>query len=182
MNLIDKAKEFASRAHRNHTLQNEAKTPYIVHLTEVAKLVEDSGGTEEEIVAAWLHDTVEDTEVTMEDIRETFGDTVGDMVEGLTDFPEWETLPLGERKAKQAERVLSASESIRRVKLADQTSNVTFVGTTNCLFTVDTRVTYVQGTKPIAEACSDISPFLDELFSERYKEAILHLQGLQESV
>jgi guanosine-3',5'-bis(diphosphate) 3'-pyrophosphohydrolase len=103
--LSTAAHHFAAHAHRNHVRNDSAKTPYIHHLTEVADLVTQSGGSDQEIAAAWLHDTVEDTDTTIEDIRREFGDEIAHVVEGVTDLKEWLPLPLSERKAKQAERV-----------------------------------------------------------------------------
>ncbi|MDO8590247.1 MAG: hypothetical protein Q7R69_03165 [bacterium] len=60
MDIITKAKEFASHAHKDHVRNDEAKTPYIFHLAEVAGLVKESGGNNQEISSAWLHDTVEE--------------------------------------------------------------------------------------------------------------------------
>lgn len=179
MTLSVKAKEFAEHAHREHVRSDEAKTPYIFHLEEVAELVRASGGSDEEIAAAWLHDSVEDTEVTIEDIRREFGDTVGDIVDGVTDLLEWLPLPIGERKAKQAERVAKESASIRRVKLADQTSNVQIVGLGNDAFTMDIKFVYIDSTKKIAEACKGVSPYLDSLFAERYEVAHKNLTVLR---
>lgn len=104
--LIEKAKQFAKEAHKNHTESDAFKTPYYFHLQRVASLVQLSGGSEEEIAAAWLHDTVEDTGVTIEDIEREFGKHIATMVNGLTDSPEWKNLPVGERKAIQAEKFL----------------------------------------------------------------------------
>ncbi len=102
--LVEKAKRFAKEAHKNHTEKDELKTPYFFHLQRVARLVQLSGGTDEEIAAAWLHDTVEDTSVTLEDIKRGFGENVAEIVDGLTDLPGWENLPITERKTIQAER------------------------------------------------------------------------------
>ena len=157
-----------------------AKTPYVYHLAEVADLVKKSGDSEQEIAAAWLHDTVEDTETTIENIREEFGDEIGDMVEGLTDLPEWMQLSLHKRKTKQSERVVKESPSVRRVKLADQTSNVKIVGLGNDNFTIDEKFTYIDRAKQIAAACKGVSPYIDNLFAERYETAYKSLIVMQE--
>ena len=182
MNITTKAKEFASHAHKDHVRNDEAKTPYVYHLAEVADLVKESGGTDKEISAAWLHDAVEDTATTIEDVREEFGDEIGDMVQGLTDLPEWLQLSLHERKTKQSERVANESSSVRRVKLADQTSNVKIVGLGNDNFTLDEKFIYIDRAKQIAEACKGVSPYLDILFAERYETAHKNICLLQEKM
>ena len=169
MDVIEKAKEIASYAHRNHVRNDDAKTPYVQHLAEVADLVRESGGTESEIAAAWLHDTVEDTHITIDDIRKEFSEEIAEIVAGLTDMPEWTTLSLAERKARQAKRVSKESSSIRRVKLADQASNVQIVGKKKLDSTTHKKITYIVGAKKIAEACKGVSAYLDTSFEERYQ-------------
>lgn len=168
--LISKAKNFATKAHEGHTEKDVNKTPYIFHVEKVANLVELSGGTAEEVVAAWLHDTVEDTTVTFDDIEKEFGLKVLDIVKGLTDLPEFEGLPVVERKQRQLERIKGESNSVRRVKIADQISAVE-LDSANVLLDIDHRRRYIEGAKRIAEACRGISPFLDQKFEETYDVA-----------
>lgn len=172
MSTIFKAQEFARKAHGHisRTTISGVLCPQILHIQEVADLVWASGGTDTEIMAAWLHDSVEDTETTIDDIENFFGKEVAEIVTGLTDLHEIENLPLAERKAKQAERVRHESNSVKRVKLADQTSNVRYVS-------VDPPTTmdfeeckkYVIGAKLIADECTGISHLLDEMFDRVYK-------------
>ena len=169
---VTKAETFAREAHKDHVRNDEAKTPYVHHLEEVAGLVEKSGGTDNEIAAAWLHDTVEDTKTTGEDIKNNFGEEIAEIVYGLTDLPEFLVLPLKDRKLKQAERVKSESTSVRRVKLADQTSNVKIVGERHLDgFTHNDKINYIEGAWAIAQMCKGISSFLDDEFQRRYQEA-----------
>ncbi len=180
MDIVTTAKIFASELHKNQKNNDTVKTPYLFHLEEVAKLVADSGGSDEEIAAAWLHDAVEDTDVTLDEIRDTFGNGVATMVESLTDLPDWVSLPQNVRKAKQAERITKASASVKRVKLADQTSNVQIVGRGTMVdWNAETHLMYVDGARQIAEACRGVSSYLDELFDERYIKAQLNLGRLQ---
>lgn len=96
---------------------------YIIHPGRVAAIVEKHGGTDEMIAAAWLHDTVEDTDVTPELITEMFGDDVAAIVEGLTDV----SLPSDGNRAKRKsiDRMHSASASTESqfVKCADIIDN-----------------------------------------------------------
>ena len=86
MNIIKKARLFATVAHaaigQRRKYTNE---PYIVHPEEVAKLVTRYGGTENQIAAAWLHDVVEDTNITEDLIHQEFGDDIASLVCCLTD-------------------------------------------------------------------------------------------------
>lgn len=172
--LVLKAEVFATKAHEGQTEKDEQKTPYIFHPKKVAEMVEISGGSVEEIAAAWLHDVVEDTDVTIETIRNEFGEEVAHIVEGLTDLPEYTQLATAERKQKQADRVLTESDSVRRVKLADQISAVE-LDSKNGLLDKDDRKRYIDGCKKIAENCKGISEFLDKKFNETYDEAVRFL-------
>jgi len=128
--LMHRAMLFAIHAHNNapdpahRVRKNAAQDPYFVHPIEVATLVAMSGGSEEEIAAAYLHDTVEDTDTTIEQITELFGTEVALIVDGLTDPPEFKSLPTPVRKSRQAVRLLTKSASVKRVKVADANSNV----------------------------------------------------------
>ena len=176
MDIVRKAREFASHAHRTHVRNDEAKTPYVHHLAEVAELVRVSGGNDSEIAAAWLHDSVEDTSTTIEDIQREFGREIAAIVRGMTDLPEWSSLSLQERKLRQAERIAGAPATVKRVKLADQSSNVAIVGRGG-EFGIDNNLVYIAGALRIAEACRGVSPYLDDLFRDRYEIALKHLES-----
>jgi len=99
--------------------------PYISHLMGVAAIVLEQGGTENEAIAALLHDAVEDQggKPTLEEIRKRFGDEVADIVEGCTDAetepkPEWRG-----RKEKYIAHLREAGPSVRLVAAADKLYN-----------------------------------------------------------
>lgn len=83
IDLIKKAYDFAAKAHNGQ--KRESKEPYISHPVWVAKVVSQLGVGEEAIIAALLHDCVEDTEITVEEISRTFGDEVALLVTGMTE-------------------------------------------------------------------------------------------------
>ena len=97
--------------------------PYIVHPAEVAKIVTDAGGTEAMICAAWLHDTVEDTGVTIETIRAEFGAEVAELVGWLTDVSRPEHGNRAHRKALDRAHSAAAPAEAQTVKLADLIAN-----------------------------------------------------------
>jgi (p)ppGpp synthase/HD superfamily hydrolase len=173
-NIVSRAQEFARNAHEPIFAMTVAgvKRPQIVHLQEVADLVWASGGSDEEITAGWLHDSVEDTPVSIEDIAHEFGEEVARIVHGLTDLDEFKDLPLKERKQAQSERILTEDIHVRRVKLADQTSNVRFlaIDPTDSMTHEDCGF-YIQGAKLIADQCKGISPLLESLFDQAYQRA-----------
>ncbi len=175
INLLSYAQEFATKAHQPifRKTVSGAKIPHIIHIQEVADLVYASGGTEIEVIAAWLHDTVEDTAITMQDIETEFGKEIVEIVHGLTDLDEIKNLPTTERKSKQAHRVRTESLSVRRIKLADQTSNVKFIANDPAeTWTNEGCKAYIEGARLIAEECRGISPLLEKLFDEAYQNAV----------
>ncbi len=176
VNVIYLAEEFARKAHTNDHVGktiNGVTRPRTVHLQEVADLVWASGGTDVEIAAAWLHDTIEDTPTSLHDIETAFGAEIANIVEGLTDLPEFKDMPTNERKKKQAERVKSESDSIKRVKIADQTSNVRLVVTDPLLdWPPENNPAYIIGAKQIVDACKGVSPMLEEAFDREYQKGV----------
>jgi (p)ppGpp synthase/HD superfamily hydrolase len=172
--LIPRARDFSFKAHAGliTVTVSGITRPHIMHIQEVADLVWASNGTDEEIAAAWLHDVVEDTKTTMEDIRKNFGDDVAKIVDGLTDSKEITGLPVAERKQRQAERVKAEGRPVQRVKIADQTSNVRSLALDpTSTMTTDEIRNYIEGAKKIADACRGVSPLLDRLFEETYLSA-----------
>lgn len=170
--LAEEAKAFALKAHVGIFRPNKAHEPYSVHLEESARLVENSGGSEEEIAAAWLHDCPEDTSVSIKEIYERFGSKVGLIVEEMTD-PKWPTgISTLRRKQIQAERIKEESASTKRVKLADQTSNIRSVDVDPPVdWTYEKCRDYIEGARLIAIECQGISPWLDQCFMEAYSRA-----------
>lgn len=122
--LVTRARVFATAAHaavgqlRKYTFE-----PYIVHPAEVAQIVTEAGGTEAQIAAAWLHDTVEDTGVTIETIREEFGVEVAEIVGWLTDVSRPEQGNRAVRKAIDRAHTAAAPGAAQTVKLADLIAN-----------------------------------------------------------
>ncbi len=124
MSLRKKARDFAAAAHAaiDHRRKYTGE-PYIVHPEEVAELVASIGGDEAMIAAAYLHDTVEDTEVTIEEILKEFGPDVAELVEMLTDVSRPEDGNRAKRKALDLAHSAQASPRAKTVKLADLISN-----------------------------------------------------------
>ena len=121
MNNILKAAAFAAQAHGNQK-RKYTGDPYITHCFEVAQTVQAVGGTCEQIVAAILHDTVEDTDVTIGEIEKNFGMVVATYVEWLTDC-EGSMGNRATRKEIDRERLAQAPAEVQTIKLADLLSN-----------------------------------------------------------
>jgi (p)ppGpp synthase/HD superfamily hydrolase len=96
--------------------------PYVEHPLAVARDVSEAGFEPEMIAAALLHDIVEDTELTVDSLRERFGDRVAALVEAMTD--EGEVTPYERRKALHRERILAAGPDAAAIFAADKLNNV----------------------------------------------------------
>jgi (p)ppGpp synthase/HD superfamily hydrolase len=164
------AAERAARAHAEQT-REDGETPYVNHVLEVAALVAAHGGTEAEVTAALLHDVLEDSDASADDLRTEFGAEVTALVEALTDDPSWENLSWGEKKRRQAERLGAGAAPLHRIKMADQTSNVRDVTRLSHAWEREEAVDYVAGTELVAAACKGAEPALDALFEEAVREA-----------
>ena len=124
--LLDRALIFAVHAHAG-TERRGKGFPYIVHPLEAVSIVATMTADQELLAAAALHDTVEDTEVTVEQIRAEFGDRVAALVaeesdsfeEGIPHEKNWHS-----RKQAAIDRMLRASREAKMVALGDKLSNM----------------------------------------------------------
>jgi len=121
--LVLFAAAYAAEHHRNQRRKGAEARPYINHPLQVAQmLAETAGVTDPEVLAAaLLHDTVEDTDVTIEDIEEVFGHTVASFVAEVTDD---KSLEKADRKRLQIEHAAHLSPEAGLIKIADKTINV----------------------------------------------------------
>lgn len=123
MNLLTKAYQFASEKHKSQTRKNRDKTPYINHPIEVANLIANIGNINDQIVliAALLHDTLEDTKTTKEEIKNEFSETILNIVLEVTDD---KSLLKMERKKHQIDHAKYLSNEAKLIKLGDKISNL----------------------------------------------------------
>jgi (p)ppGpp synthase/HD superfamily hydrolase len=121
---LEEALGYAARVHRDQ-VRKGSSVPYVTHLLAVAAIVGENGGTEEEVIAALLHDAPEDRggEARLAEIRERFGDEVADIVAGNTDTFEDPKPPWRERKEAYVAHVAHAPRSVRLVSAADKLHN-----------------------------------------------------------
>ena len=127
--VLDKAIVFAVKAHAG-TERRGKGFPYIVHPLEAVEIVATMTTDQELLAAAALHDTVEDTDVTLDDIRREFGDRVAKLVEeesdvfmeGVSEADSWH-----ERKQAAIDRLSRASRDAKMVALGDKLSNARII-------------------------------------------------------
>ena len=124
--LVCRAVNFAARAHQDQRRKDEQAAPYINHSIEVMHLIaqhvdlESIDNAHEILCAAVLHDVVEDTDVTLQEIKDEFGDVVAGLVREVSDD---KSVRKGERKRLQWHRLKRKSIGAQLIKLADKCSN-----------------------------------------------------------
>lgn len=118
--MIDQAIIFATKAHEGQR-RKVTNSPFILHPLAVGCLLADAGESEAVIVAGILHDTVEDTEVTLAQIKETFGEVVANYVDGCS---ENKALSWEERKQATIDALAEASREVCLVTCADKIHNL----------------------------------------------------------
>ncbi len=123
MGLVLAAATFAARKHRDQRRKDQERSPYINHPLDVAYILYVEGGVRDASVlaAALLHDTVEDTDTTQDELAQRFGEAVAAIVAEVTDD---RSLPKAQRKQQQIEHAPHISHKAKLVKLADKISNL----------------------------------------------------------
>jgi (p)ppGpp synthase/HD superfamily hydrolase len=122
--IAERARVFATAAHAAAAqLRKYTNEPYIVHPAEVVSILKTVDHTPEMIAAAWLHDTVEDTGVSIELIRREFGSEVSDLVGWLTDVSRPDHGNRAQRKAVDRAHTASAPAAAQTIKCCDLISN-----------------------------------------------------------
>jgi (p)ppGpp synthase/HD superfamily hydrolase len=170
-----RAADAAARWHTHQRRKGIAQEPYINHLLEVASLVtEATGGTDPSLViAALLHDAVEDQGVTSETLASEFGKHVADIVMELSDD---KALPKEERKRKQVESAPKKSRGAKLIKLADKTSNLRAVANSPAPdWSVERRREYVEWAKSVVTGVRGTSPWLERQFDQAADQAVQSL-------
>lgn len=119
-NRIEEALEVAAQAHHGQ-FRKGTGTPYISHPYAVGLILMNAGCSEEVVIAGLLHDTVEDTDMTLACIQKRFGETVAEIVDGCS---EDKSLRWRERKAERIEALKSASAEVCLVTCADKLHNL----------------------------------------------------------
>lgn len=155
MNRIDDARRFAEAAHAGQTRKGAGREPYVVHLEEVATLVARFGGSRAQVMAAWLHDTVEDQGVSPDELEARFGPEVAGLVRELTDD---KALDKAERKRLQIAHAPDKSPAAALVKICDKLSNIRAVADTPPLhWPVARQAAYLDWANAVVAALPEVA-------------------------
>ncbi|HUL32178.1 MAG TPA: HD domain-containing protein [Thermodesulfobacteriota bacterium] len=175
MALLLKAVLFSAHKHRYQRRKDEDASPYINHPIEVAEIMANVGNVEDlpPLLAAILHDTVEDTGTPFSELEEVFGRDVRLLVEEVTDD---KSLPKDERKRLQIEHAQRLSERAKQIKIADKICNVRDV-THNPPpnWSLERRREYLQWAAKVVQGCRGSNANLEHRFDEVLREGWLKL-------
>jgi guanosine-3',5'-bis(diphosphate) 3'-pyrophosphohydrolase len=169
--LID-ALAFAAHKHRDQRRKNVAASPYINHPIALAHVLVSEGGVEEVTVlcAAILHDTVEDTQTSFDEVAQRFGAEIASVVGEVTDD---KSLPKARRKALQVEHAPHLSRAAKLVKLADKICNVRDVADDPpANWPVARRIEYFEWCKRVIDGLRGVHPVLESKFDEEYRRGL----------
>ena len=121
--LLFRALSFAAHKHRDQRRKDAEASPYINHPIALAEVLAGEGGVSdvEVLAAALLHDTIEDTDTSLEELQREFGERIAAMVAEVTDD---QALPKVDRKRLQIEHAAGLSAGAKLVKLADKICNL----------------------------------------------------------
>jgi (p)ppGpp synthase/HD superfamily hydrolase len=167
-NLL-KAIEFASRKHSTQRRKDKDASPYINHPIAVAHLLADTGGVTDlvTLMAAVLHDTIEDTKTTAEELEAQFGRTVREVVEEMTDD---KSLEKAVRKQLQADHAHKLSKEAKAIKLADKIANVQDVtDAPPANWDRARRIDYLDWTEKVVAGCRGTNAPLEKLYDDVLK-------------
>lgn len=165
---IARARALAGQAHAKQ--KRRGGEAYVNHPIRVAELMRSVSDDEDLQVAALLHDTIEDSDITREMIAVQFGPEVARIVAALSDPAEIATLPREERKAKQAEKYATAPQEVQMIKMADQIDNLRSIRSGFDSLPVKFRNDYPEAAMQVVRACRPGSEVLFGLAQQVFEE------------
>ncbi|HSG07562.1 MAG TPA: HD domain-containing protein [Longimicrobiales bacterium] len=165
LGMLLRAVRFAAEKHRAQRRKDSDGSPYINHPVSVAELLSNHGVADlVTLSAAVLHDTVEDTETSAEEIRRHFGHEVADVVLEVTDD---KTLPKAVRKELQIQRAPNLSDRAKLVRLGDKACNAMDVGQRPPPdWDTQRRLDYLDWTERVVAGCRGVNPGLEAYYDE----------------
>ncbi len=162
---------FAANKHRDQRRKGAEASPYINHPIAVAAVLATEGGVVDEVllIAAVLHDTIEDTKTTAEELEELFGRPVARLVSEVTDD---KALDKSERKQLQIRHAPTLSQQAKQLKIADKICNVRDI--TECPpagWSIERRREYLAWAEQVVAGCRGINPQLERVFDVAIRDA-----------
>jgi len=176
ISLILKAFKFAADKHQHQRRKGKTAVPYINHLIVVSETLWEVGKVRDmsTIAAGILHDTIEDTDTSPEELEATFGKKICEIVEEVTDDKR---LPKQVRKQLQIERAGKASLEARHVKVADKICNVSdLIDFPPANWSLQRRIDYVDWAERVVNKLRGSNPLLEQHFDKVCKKVKEYLE------
>jgi guanosine-3',5'-bis(diphosphate) 3'-pyrophosphohydrolase len=167
MELVLQAAAFAAEKHRNQRRKDEEASPYINHPLQIAYILVQAD-VEDPVVlaAALLHDTIEDTETTLDELEIVFGYEIANIVAECSDD---KTLTRLERKQAQIDHAATISRKAKLVKLADKIDNVSDInGAPPAGWSLERKREYFDWAKKVVDRMRGTHPVLEARFDAEY--------------
>ena len=173
MNLatVLEAASFAAGKHRDQRRKDEEASPYINHPLAVANVLASEAGVTDHtlLAAALLHDTIEDTETTFEELEERFGSEVRGLVAEVSDD---KSLPKAARKELQVTSAPTMSDAAKKLEIADKICNVRDIAKgPPAGWSRERQADYVEFAVWVVAGCRGINAKLDRAFDEAAADA-----------
>ncbi len=169
MNRLLSAIAFAAHKHRDQRRKDLVASPYINHPIGLANVLANEAGVEDEpvLIAAVLHDTIEDTQTTEQELIGVFGKEIADIVMEVSDD---QTLSKAERKQLQIDHAGSISRRAKLVKLADKICNLRdIVNSPPANWSLERKQAYFDWAKAVVDGLRGVHPALEDIFDETYR-------------
>jgi GTP diphosphokinase / guanosine-3',5'-bis(diphosphate) 3'-diphosphatase len=157
---------FAAQKHRNQRRKDHEASPYINHPIALADVLANEGGVEDErvLIAAVLHDTIEDTDTSEQELIREFGKEIADIVLEVTDD---KSLDKDERKRLQVEHAPHISRRAKLVKLADKICNLRDIAATPPAdWPLERKREYFEWARAVVDGLRGVHPGLERLFDD----------------
>lgn len=170
LKLLLKALSFAAHKHRDQRRKDVEASPYINHPISLASILcNEAHVTDINVICgALLHDTVEDTDTSPEELVLEFGDTIRDIVMEVTDD---KLLSRQERKQQQIDHAAHASDQAKLVKLADKITNLRDVANSPPPeWSLERRQEYFDWAKKVIDQLRGVHPGLEKIFDQAYSK------------
>jgi guanosine-3',5'-bis(diphosphate) 3'-pyrophosphohydrolase len=174
--LLLEAVAFAAEKHRHQRRKDAEASPYINHPIALASLLKREGIDDVAVLcAALLHDTIEDTKTTPDELRVAFGEVITSVVLEVTDD---KNLDKAERKRLQIQHAPTLSERARLVKLADKICNVYDIAAAPpANWTLERKQQYLRWAKDVVDRLRGTHPRLEAIFDEVHAKGVRALDG-----
>lgn len=161
---------YAAEKHKYQRRKGFNQVPYINHPLKVSKMLSDCGEKDEDLlIASLLHDIIEDTDVTVDDLCREFGKPICDLVIEVTDDKD---LPYAIRKELQVKNAPDLSPKAKKLKIADKICNIRDIISYPLDWSTERKLTYLEWSQHVVKGCEGVNPELEKVFKQTLEEGL----------